>query len=121
MNANWRADCPKCVASKFACDEHYSGMTQGDRELIERAKWYRETNLGTSAPVGYELMGNLIDRLQALSAEVERLREALAEIRDLPGEINPSNYDHDDACYLNTQFVDAINIAAQALKGANNG
>ena len=19
----WRADCPKCVASKFTCDEHY--------------------------------------------------------------------------------------------------
>ena len=63
----------------------------------------------------------LADRLQALSAEVEMYRAALAEISDLPGEINPSNYDHDDACYLNTQFVDALNIATQALKGANNG
>jgi hypothetical protein len=20
---NWRDDCPRCVASKFTCDEHY--------------------------------------------------------------------------------------------------
>lgn len=23
MNANWQADCPQCVASKFTCDAHY--------------------------------------------------------------------------------------------------
>ena len=23
MSANWKADCPKCVASKFTCDDHY--------------------------------------------------------------------------------------------------
>jgi RecJ-like exonuclease len=23
QGANWQADCPKCVASKFTCDEHY--------------------------------------------------------------------------------------------------
>ncbi len=21
---NWRADCPKCVGSKFTCDEHFA-------------------------------------------------------------------------------------------------
>ena len=21
---NWQADCPKCVASKFTCDEHFT-------------------------------------------------------------------------------------------------
>lgn len=27
----WRADCPRCVASKFTCDEHYSaGGAQGE-------------------------------------------------------------------------------------------
>ena len=41
--------------------------------------------------------------------------EALREIRDLHGEINPSNYDHDDACELNRQFVYALTIADQAL------
>jgi len=23
MRPNWQADCPRCVASKFTCDEHY--------------------------------------------------------------------------------------------------
>ena len=23
IRRNWQADCPKCVASKFTCDEHY--------------------------------------------------------------------------------------------------
>ena len=23
MNKGWRADCQKCTASKFACDDHY--------------------------------------------------------------------------------------------------
>jgi hypothetical protein len=85
-----------------------------DRDLIELL--HAQANaLGEDWPT------QAADRLQALSAEVEMYRAALAEISDLPGEINPSNYDHDDACYLNTQFVDALNIATQALKGANNG
>jgi len=23
MRPNWQADCPRCVAGKFTCDEHY--------------------------------------------------------------------------------------------------
>lgn len=47
--------------------------------------------------------------------EVKGLVEALEEISDLHGEINPSNYDHDDACELNRQFCYAITTAAAAL------
>lgn len=43
------------------------------------------------------------------------LCEAMEEISNLHGEINPSNYDHDDACELNRQFVYAITIAANAV------
>lgn len=39
----------------------------------------------------------------------------LKEISCLHGEINPSNYDHDDVCELNRQFVYAITIADDAL------
>lgn len=53
-------------------------------------------------------------------AEIERLRAALREISDLTGEINPSNYDHDDACELNRQFCYAITVADEALKGASS-
>lgn len=46
--------------------------------------------------------------------EVKRLREALEFISNLEGEINPSNYDHDDACNLNRSFCEAITTAAAA-------
>jgi hypothetical protein len=50
-----------------------------------------------------------------LTAERRELVEALRFISDLEGEINPSNYDHDDACNLNRAFCEAITTAADAL------
>lgn len=50
-------------------------------------------------------------------SRLDRVTEALTEIFDLPGEINPSNYDHDDACELNRQFCYALTLAKQALNG----
>lgn len=47
--------------------------------------------------------------------ERDQAVEALREIAALDGEINPSNYDHDDACYLNRQFCYAGTIANQTL------
>lgn len=44
------------------------------------------------------------------------MREALKKIDGLAGEINPSNYGHDDVCYLNAQFIEAITIARTALE-----
>lgn len=55
------------------------------------------------------------EALTAFNAKVARLEDALREIRDLPGEINPSNYDHDDVCHLNAQFIEAYRIANDAL------
>lgn len=46
---------------------------------------------------------------------LKALEEALAEIAALEGEINPSNYDHDDVCELNRQFCYAGSIADRAL------
>jgi len=51
----------------------------------------------------------------AQTEAVQTLVDALEEISDLHGEINPSNYDHDDACELNRQFCYAITTAAAAL------
>lgn len=45
----------------------------------------------------------------------ERLRQALQEIYDLPGELNLSNYDNSDVELLNSNFVEAIMIAERAL------
>lgn len=45
--------------------------------------------------------------------------EALVRIMELPGEINPSNYNHDDACALNTSFCEGWSIADTALAEIN--
>jgi hypothetical protein len=55
------------------------------------------------------------DEIERLRSRSETLEAALREIRDLEGEINTSNYDHDDACELNRQFCYAVNIADAAL------
>jgi hypothetical protein len=54
--------------------------------------------------------------IEKLRAENERLRAALEEIRDLPGEINTGNYNHDDAVRLNDAFIETYHIARAALE-----
>lgn len=27
----WRSDCPKCVASKFCCDDHFAALSEASR------------------------------------------------------------------------------------------
>jgi hypothetical protein len=63
------------------------------------------------APHAYKLR----DQLKALQRSNAEKDEALREIENLPGEINPSNYDHDDVCELNRQFCYAVTIARKAL------
>lgn len=95
-------------------------MTQGDRELIERLRkpWF--TNGGP------ELQHKAADRLQALSAEVERLKEALATCDDAIREYFRYFYGGEmrgsyDGKPERAQLQKAGHAAAQALKGANNG
>lgn len=54
-----------------------------------------------------------------LKSDYDRLRKALQDIKELPGEINPYNYDHDDVVALNNSFCEAFEIASAAL-GENN-
>lgn len=53
----------------------------------------------------------------ALVAEVRRLREALTNIKNLPGELNLSNYNSDDVDALNNAHIEAFQIARAALEG----
>jgi hypothetical protein len=57
---------------------------------------------------------------RAREAENAKLRAALEEITLLPGEINHSNYDHDDVVALNNSFAEAFHIACAALGGEND-
>ncbi len=71
------------------------------------------------SPVAYEGAAE-IEKLEAenerLRAEIKRMRTALEEIRDLPGEINTGNYNHDDAVRLNDAFIETYHIARAALE-----
>lgn len=50
IRPNWQANCPKCVASKFTCDDHYrAGVTVFDTPEIECPKC---DNLGFMWPFG---------------------------------------------------------------------
>lgn len=55
----------------------------------------------------------LIALAPSLAAEVVRLRDAIdAALSYLQFEINPSNYDHDDACRLNDNACNAYGVLA---------
>jgi hypothetical protein len=62
-------------------------------------------------------LNRVIAQRNEVVAENGRLRAALEEIRDLPGEINTGNYNHDDAVRLNDAFIEAYHIARAALEG----
>ena len=65
-----------------------------------------------------EAMLLMQERIAHQEAVIAGLVDALEEISNLHGEINPSNYDHDDACELNRQFCYGITVAAAALAKA---
>jgi hypothetical protein len=50
-----------------------------------------------------------------LRAEAAMLREALTEIYDIRGELNPNNYDHEDVVKCNAAAIDCVVIARTAL------
>lgn len=58
--------------------------------------------------------------ITSLRAEVERLRAALGQIAELQGELNPSNYTHDDVVMLNNAFGETWQIATAALTEQEN-
>lgn len=62
-----------------------------------------------------EIDQNRID-LEEYRLDVERLEAALREIKELPGELNPSNYTHDDVVTLNDAFVKTWQISRAALE-----
>ena len=68
-------------------------MTDDDKALVERLEeweWtlravYKAGDLGTDEPA--IVMGEAADRIEALSAENERLREALLQMKRIPNYI----------------------------------
>ena len=56
MRANWQADCPKCVASKFTCDDHH----QPAPDLIENCERCGGTLGGMSTVMALESFGEFL-------------------------------------------------------------
>lgn len=93
-------------------------MTQNDRELIERLRAVDHMSVEECFLDSF-LFAKSADRLEALSAEVERYRAALGSIEHAWVTFMPDTDDFDEG-YENG-LADAAQIARQALKGANNG
>jgi hypothetical protein len=68
-----------------------------------------------SLPTLRALVKKAMGENKALRARIEQLEAALREIAELPGEINPSNYTHDDVIALNDANTEAWAIACAAL------
>ncbi|WP_396190315.1 hypothetical protein [Flavobacterium sp.] len=85
--------------------------------MASESRYQENYHFATSHPeaVARE-MARLDDEIATLRAENEKLRAALEQIKALPGEINPSNYDHNDVETLNNAFIEAYHIARAALQ-----
>jgi hypothetical protein len=58
---------------------------------------------------------------EAQAAEIERLRGALQQVdQKVCYELNTGNYDHDDVCQLDEDWIEVGNIAEAALEAAND-
>jgi len=71
-------------------------------------------------------MADEIDRLKARIAELEaKLSAAMEALRlideTISWEINPSNYDHQEVCDMNTDWCKVGNIASDTLPDAPKG
>lgn len=93
---------------KKAVDDIYGG-------LLDTTQDYLTENLAF----------NIASRIDTAEREARRDREmcaavveALQSIADLPGEINPSNYNDDDVMALNNAHIAAFQIAIAALAKA---
>lgn len=63
----------------------------------------------------WEQRREAIKRAEAAEAEVKKIRELLQFSYDTLLEINPSNYDHDDVCAMNSASVEVMLAIAPEL------
>ncbi len=106
----WRLGVDSEVYAEGECD---TWITVGPKSYDAVAIVVNEHIKGDAEVV---LNARLIALAPTLAAEVVRLRDAIEDaLACLQFEINPSNYDHDDACRLNDNSCEAYAILAESI------
>ena len=99
------------------CTKSNSYLIQNARLEEERDELKRQlAELKGGLTYRNSLVCRLEKQLAEYKADAERYRNIKPIIDAFP-EINPSNYDHDDACNLNAWGVELV-LADEAMKGA---
>lgn len=87
----------------------------------EIADWLDDKSAQKSVSIAYSALSQAAATIRAQVEALKIATEALEEISRQDGEINPSNYDHDDACNLNDRFVESVFMAEKALARIKEG
>lgn len=88
-------------------------------ELSEEIDFEQVAKEQAGIKVAYRCPKTTDFELKEMQTVAEEMAAALENIKNLEGEINPSNYDHEDVCFLNNAFIETYNIAQQALAAWN--
>jgi hypothetical protein len=112
------------IADKSAATAEFDYQVQNTEPFVGRVfmlngdgKCPAITGCGPTSEANAAFIAASRKAVPALVAEVRRLREALTNIKNLPGELNLSNYNSDDVDALNNAHIEAFQIARAALEG----
>ena len=90
-------------------DSRVGEAMAGIEDNRNRAQWAARRDCARNELVN--ALPDLLDELAALREREKALVAGLRQIMELPGEINPSNYDEDDVIALNNSHCEAYQIA----------
>lgn len=110
---------------------------RGTGRIVERGRHYRDPTTRNTCPDCYDAKAarhqedlslerhraairesDILMTVHRLRKERDELRQAIQAAQDaVTLEINPSNYDHDQVCQLNSEMIEAHWILRAALEG----
>lgn len=102
---------------KKAVDDIYGGLLDATQDYLKDNLAF---NIASRIDVAEREAATARRKLQAEREAKADLVRALIDIRDLPGEINLSNYNEDDVAALNASHIEAYQIAVAAIAKALN-
>ena len=119
--APWHPGCLHDDNNPCNCKSILSETCMGAVASVDFDNGLRVGEGGNDAPpieeakANQEFIAEMRNALPGMIEVMEKMAEALEEIKELDGELNPNNYDHEDVIFLNEQFIDAYKISKEAL------